>query len=234
VTTPEDERLTENKEIQMKLRTRPKKAGSQPSVNPLDREETEQAGDDEQSEPDPATIDATRSGESSEAERETNRRPALIHVLAYGLLPGFALLLALGAGFLKWHDSAVRDSELAGIESVQAAKDSTAALLSYGPKSVDKDLTAARDRLTGNFRDSYTSLINDVVIPGAKQKQISAIATIPAAASVSADEGHAVVLVFVNQRTIVGNGAPTDSASTVRATLEKIDGRWLISDFEPI
>ena len=48
------------------------------------------------------------------------------------------------------------------------------------------ELHAARDLLTGDFRDSYTSLTNDVVIPGAKQKQISAVATVPAAASVSA------------------------------------------------
>ena len=82
---------------------------------------------------------------------------------------------------------------------MQAAKDSTIALLSYKPDTVEQQLTAARDLLTGDFRDSYTSLTNDVVIPGAKQKQISAVATVPAMASVSANPRHAVVLVFVNQ-----------------------------------
>jgi len=108
------------------------------------------------------------------------------------------------------------------------------ALLSYRPDSVEKDLTAARDRLTGGFRDSYTSLTNDVVIPGARQKQISAVATVPAAASVSVNENHAVVLVFVNQSAIVGKDAPTDTASTVKVTVDKIGGRWLISGFDPI
>ena len=47
------------------------------------------------------------------------------------------------------------------------------------------------------------------MIPGAKQKQISAVANVPAVASVSANPDHAVVLVFVNQTVIVGDGAPT-------------------------
>jgi Mce-associated membrane protein len=72
------------------------------------------------------------------------------------------------------------------------------------------------------------------VIPGAKQKQISAVATVPAMASVSADPRHAVVLVFVNQTVVVGQDAPTDTASSVRVTLDKVGDRWLISKFDPV
>jgi len=119
------------------------------------------------------------------------------------------------------------------IESVRVATDGTVALLSYKPETVEKDLGAARDRLAGNFKDSYTSLTRDVVIPGSKQKQISAVATVPAAASVSVTENHAVVLVFDNQTVVIGNDAPTDTA-TVRVTLDRIHGRWLISQFDPV
>ena len=155
-------------------------------------------------------------------------------MFAFGVLPAVALLLALGAGYLKWMDNSVRDSEIARDESTQAAKDSTIALLSYKPDTVEQQLGAARDLLTGDFRDSYTSLTNDVVIPGAKQKQISAVATVPAVASVSANPSHAVVLVFVNQTVIVGQTAPTDTASSVRVTLDKVGNRWLISKFDPV
>jgi Mce-associated membrane protein len=117
---------------------------------------------------------------------------------------------------------------------MQAAKDSTIALLSYKPETVEQQLGAARDLLTGDFRDSYTSLTHDVVIPGAKQKQISAVATVPAVASVSANPNRAVVLVFVNQTVIVGQDAPTDTASSVRVTLDKVGDRWLISKFDPV
>ena len=162
------------------------------------------------------------------------RRVNWSRVLAFGVLPVLALGLAVAAGFLKFQESSSSADELARIESVQAAKDSTTTLLSYKPDSVEQQLGAGKELLTGTFRDSYTSLTNDVVIPGAKQKQISAAASVPAVASVLAEPHHAVVLAFVNQRVTVGTGAPTDTASSVKVTLDKIGDRWLISDFQPV
>jgi Mce-associated membrane protein len=181
-------------------------------------------------------------GNSADADEPTPDGPKARRVLgiawgrvvAFGLLPAVAMMLAAAAGFLKWQDSSVRDSEAARIESVQAAADSTIKILSYRPDTVDRDLDAGRDRLTGAFRDAYTSLTNDVVKPGSKQKQISAVATVPAAASISATENHAVVLVFVNQTIIVGNDAPSSTTSSVKVTLEKRGDRWLISGFDPV
>lgn len=173
---------------------------------------------------------AATESEASSAQRGIN----WTRVLAYGVLPGLVLVLVLVAGMLKWQDETVRAAEAAAIESVEVAKDSTVALLSYKPESVDRDLAAARDLLTGNFRDSYAQLTDDVVIPGSKQKQITAVATVPAAASVSATPKHAVVVVFVNQTTTIGQDRPTDSTSSVRVTLDKVGERWLVSGFDPI
>jgi len=150
------------------------------------------------------------------------------------VLPGLALLLAGAAGFAKWQDSSARASQTARIESVAAAKDSTIALLSYKADTVEKDLDAAKSRLTGTFKDSYSQLINDVVIPGAKQQHVSTTATVPAAASVSATPDHAVTLLFVNQSATVDKSPPTDTTSSVRVTLDKVGGRWLISGFDPV
>lgn len=155
-------------------------------------------------------------------------------VVAFGVLPALALLLALAAGALKYQDNSVADSSRAGIESAQAAKDATVAILSYTPDKVEEQLNGARNLLSGDFQESYTGLINDVVIPGAKQKQISAVATVPGASVVSAEPNHAVVLVFVNQTVVVGTDAPTSTASSVSVTLDKVDGKWLISAFEPV
>jgi Mce-associated membrane protein len=176
---------------------------------------------------------------ATEPAHKPGKRIQWARVLAFGVLPALALLLALGAGYLKYMDDSARVDDIGNPkspahEAMQAAKDSTAALLSYKPDTVQQQLTAARDLLTGDFRDSYTSLTNDVVIPGAKQKQISAVATVPASALVSADAHHAVVLVFVNQTVIVGQDAPTDTASSVRVTLDKIGDHWLISKFDPV
>ena len=169
-----------------------------------------------------------------EARAAARRRPNWQRILAYGILSGLALTLAIADGTLKYLGSSASHDLRAEVESVQAAKDSTVAMLSYRPDTVEQNLSAARDRMTGAFRDSYASLTHDVVIPGAKQRQISAVATVSAVASVSATATHAVVLVFVNQTTIVGNDPPSSTASSVRVTLEKVQDRWLISQFDPV
>lgn len=190
--------------------------------------------------PDGASCDDTETlganGVEARAAKRRIKRPAINgpRALVFGMLPILALLLASTAAFLKWQDSWTRASALAGIESVAAAKESTVAILSYQPQTVDKDLEAARDRLTGAFKDSYSQLIHDVVIPGAKKQHISAIATVAAAASVSAIPHHGVALLFVNQTVTVGNDSPTETASAVRVTLDKRGGRWLISGFDPV
>jgi Mce-associated membrane protein len=149
-------------------------------------------------------------------------------------LPVLALLLALGVGYLKWLDGTARASRAAAEESMRAASDSTIAILSYKPETVDQDLKAAADRLAEPFRQQYTQLVTDVVAPGAKQQHISAVATVPAAASVWATGKQAVVLVFVDQTTTIGTDAPTQSTSSVRVSLNKVDGRWLITQFDPV
>ena len=188
-------------------------------------------------------VEDERAGETATDvdEQEHDEQPARAlrrirwsRLIAYALLPALALGLASAAGFLKWQDASVRDAAVARAESLHAATEGTIALLSYRPDTVQKDLEAARGRLTGTFLNAYTQLTHDVVIPGAKQKQISAVATVPGAASTSASANHAVVLLLVNQTIIVGQDAPTSSASSVRVTLDKIGGRWLISQFDPV
>jgi Mce-associated membrane protein len=201
-------------------------------------EPAEDSGEDSEPAEESSTEPAEDSGEDSEPAA-ANRRIDWSRVVAYGVLPAVALLLAMAAGYLKWEDNSARDTDITSAQSpaseaMRTAKDSTIAMLSYKPDTVDKQLNDARNLLTGEFRDSYTSLINDVVIPGAKQKQISAVASVPALASVSADPNHAVVLVFVNQTVVVGQSAPTDTASSVRVTMEKVGGRWLIAKFDPV
>lgn len=172
--------------------------------------------------------------ETTEALAGPMRRFSWKRTFAYAALPAAALVLALVAAVLKWQVGSAAGSQAAGAQSTQAAKERTIAMLSYHPDTVDKDLSAAANGMTGKFRDDYTQLIKDVVIPGAKQKKISSVATVPAAASVSATPNHAVVMLFVNQTTVIGADTPTDTASSVRVTLDKVHERWLVSHFDPI
>lgn len=184
-----------------------------------------------------AAVDADLDVDDSEAKPKParERRPiAWPRVLAYGIVPGLALVLGLGAGYLRWSAGSSDDLEAAGTESVQAAREDAVALLSYRSGSVDQDLAAARERLTGEFKDAYTELTRQVVIPGAKEKHISSVAKATAAASVSVTTSHAVALVFVDQTVTIGDGAPTDTKPVVRMTLDKVNGRWLVSRFDPV
>jgi Mce-associated membrane protein len=157
-----------------------------------------------------AVDEATDSDCAERADAETvldtselpRRRFSWARVTAYGLLPGLALVLALAAGYLKWQADSASQAQEATIQSVQAASEGTVAMLSYRPETVDKGLTAVRDRLTAPLRDQYSKLTHDVVIPGAKQKNISATATVPAAGSVSASGNH----VTLGRRSGLPNG----------------------------
>jgi Mce-associated membrane protein len=182
---------------------------------------------------DEGDIEESDAADDGEAPAEERSRIDWRRLLV-AALPALVLILALGVGYLKWLDGKERESRIAAEQSVKAASESTIAILSYKPETVDQDLKAAADRLTAGFRQQYTQLVTDVVAPGAKQQHITAVATVPAAASVIATGKQAVVLVFVDQTTTIGNDPPTQSTSSVRVTLDKIDGKWLISQFDPV
>ncbi|OBI70543.1 hypothetical protein A5706_09820 [Mycobacterium sp. E796] len=164
--------------------------------------------------------------------RERKKRWAPI--AAFWMLPTLALVLALVTAFLKWQEAVMHESAAARAESIEAAKGTVVALLSYKPETVDKDLAAAAPRLTGSFRRQYEDLINKVVIPGSHQQHISTVATVPAASAVSASGDRAVLLLYVDQTTTVGDKPPTDLQSTVRVTMNKVNDRWMMSEFDPV
>lgn len=144
-----------------------------------------------------------------------------------------ALVLLIAASWLFWDGASRRAAQEDGAAAVQAAREAIPVILSYQPSTAEKDLpAAARDRLTGKFLDSYTQLITTVVIPDAKQKSVSASAKVPAAAVVSADSGHAVVLAYVDQTLTAGTAPPVQTNTSVRVTMDKVDGRWMISGFD--
>lgn len=148
--------------------------------------------------------------------------------------PLLAVLLVASGVWLWWDASQRRAAEAAAAESVRSATESVVAMLSYRPETAEEQLTAARDRMTGRFLDDYTQLVTTVVIPEATAERVTARAEVVAAASVSADSDHAVVLAFVNQTRTVGAEKPVVLRSTARVSLDRVDGRWLIAGFDAI
>ena len=126
------------------------------------------------------------------------------------------------------------DSALARQVVLDVAKSSTAKLLSYTPQNVDSELSNAAKLTTGAFRDSYTRLTHETVIPGAREKHITAAAEVPAVAVESLTASTATLIVFINQTVTVGSEKATDTASSVRMRLEEVNGSWLIAAFDPL
>src|ERR1700748_626135 len=86
--------------------------------------------------------DAGAEDDDAEAPIERSSRLPLTRLLVAGL-PVLALILALGVGYLKWLDGTARESRAAADASVKAASESTVAILSHKPETVDHDLKAA-------------------------------------------------------------------------------------------
>lgn len=151
-----------------------------------------------------------------------------------------ALALVAAAGLTAWMFFGVykadQETDAAAQQAaIKAASDGTVALLSYSPESLDKDFAAAKSKLTGSFLSYYTQFTEQIVAPAAKQKAVKTQAAVVRAALSEMHPDSAVVLVFINQTT-QSKDRPDASFinSAVRVTMQRIDGGWLISSFDPV
>lgn len=118
---------------------------------------------------------------------------------------------------------------------IDAASRGSVALLSYAPATLEQDLATARAQLTGDFLDYYSQFVDQFVAPAAKQRDIKATASVVRAAAVDVVSNTAEVLIFVNQETSSRDTAvPAQASSSVRVGMTKVDGKWLISSFDPV
>jgi Mce-associated membrane protein len=156
---------------------------------------------------------------------------------------GIAVLvvaLAASAGVAAWlYFSQYRpDQQIDAAVSktaLDAATNGTVALLSYAPDSLDKDFASAKSHLTGDFLSYYTQFTEQIVTPAAQQKAVKTTASVVRAAVSELQPNSAVVLVFVNQTTTSKeNPDGAFAVSSVKVSLNKVDGTWLISSFDPV
>ena len=155
-----------------------------------------------------------------------------------------AVLLALAfvaaAGLTAWmffftYQPDRETDDAVAKSAIQAAKDGTVAILSYAPESLDKDFATAKSKLTGDFLSYYTQFTEQIVTPAAKQKSVKTEASVVRAAVSELHPDSAVVLVFINQTTQSADRPDASFInSSVRVTLKKVDGAWLISSFDPV
>jgi len=174
----------------------------------------------------------TASGEE-QPRRKTLPRRWLVPIV-------LVVLLLASAGVASWAYLAQQrpdqqTNDVVAAQTIKAASEGTVALLSYSPDTLDKDFTAAKGHLTGDFLSYYTQFTQDIVSPAAKQKQVKTSAVVVKAAVSELKPDSAVVLVFLNQTT-TSKDSPDGSfsGSAVKVALTKLNGAWLISAFDPV
>lgn len=150
----------------------------------------------------------------------------------WGAVP---VLLACAAGGLWWHNQHEQSVEASSVAALDAAQKGTAQVLSYEPATVDANLAAAGNSLTGRFKDDFAALARDLIAPTAKKDNVKTRADVVSSSVVSAEDERVVTLVFVNQTTQSNvTPEPRVDGSRLKVTLEKVGDRWLISDLVPV
>lgn len=150
-----------------------------------------------------------------------------------------SLLLISGAGtawlyFKEYLPDKRTDARVASAV-VNAASDGTVALLSYSPDTLDKDFAAAKSHLSGDFLSYYNQFTEQIVAPAAKQKSLKTNARVLGAAVSDLHPDSAVVLVLVDQSTTSKDDPdPAMASSSVLVSLTKVNGKWLITKFDPV
>jgi Mce-associated membrane protein len=160
-------------------------------------------------------------------------RPRHGAILIAGLVVAAAGLAGWAYGYQYRPDQ--QSDDPAAQTAMRAAADGTAALLTYGPDSVNQDFASAKKHLTGDFLSYYSKFTEKVVAPAAKGKGVKTTASVVQAAVSEIHPDSAVVLLFVNQATTSKDRPePSLTASSVVVRLAKIDGQWLIAKFDPV
>lgn len=142
--------------------------------------------------------------------------------------------LGFGAGYFYFvYRPDLQTDRAARHDVIKAASDGAVALLSYSPETLERDFSNAKSRLTESYLTYYQQFADQIVGPAAQRGQVTTTATVIRAAVSEMNPNSAVVLVFVKQKTASKEKPqPILTSSSVRITLAKVKGSWLIEKFE--
>lgn len=178
----------------------------------------------------------TADDSAEQAERSEPRAPRKVKVVPIVLIS--LLLISGGAAawlyFTQYRPDKQTDANVANAV-ISAASDGAVAMLSYSPDSLDKDFANAKSHLSGDFLSYYNQFTEQIVAPAAKQKSLKTNARVLGAAVQELHPDSAVVLVLIDQSTTSkDNPDPAMASSSVLVSLTRVNGKWLITKFDPV
>ena len=152
-----------------------------------------------------------------------------------------ALLVPVGVSFAVWRTQAARAEEVrAGRaldrEALEAARRETLVLTSIDYRRADEYAAAVERGSTGAFLAEFKKTEKDAVAFIKRNRSVQ-VPTIPeggiALLERRGDEAQLIVAMDV-QVTNSSAEKPQRSDYRLRVTMSKVDGRWRISDMEPV
>ena len=205
------------------------------SESPLDDAETAHEDPDSQSiGTEAASVDQSRPDRAAAIDRVASR--LLAHwgsiLLTASVIAAVALTACL---FVLQYRPDRQLDDAAAQRAIQAASEGAVAALSYSSENMDRDFARARSHLTGDFLAYYDKFTKAIVIPTVQEKHLAQTAAVVRAAVSELGPDSAVVLVFLNETT-TGKDKPQPliTPSSVKITLTKVRGSWLISKLDPV
>jgi Mce-associated membrane protein len=143
-----------------------------------------------------------------------------------------ALLACAALGYRAHAASQLDGARSAGLE---AARSAAPVFMAYDHHHLDRDFARAKKLLTGEFQKEYADTTTHVVKPSATKTRAVVVAEVRAASVVSATPDRVVALLFVNQTTTSNRARePRTDLSRVVMTVDRTNGRWLVSKLDAL
>jgi Mce-associated membrane protein len=154
------------------------------------------------------------------------------------LIRGWSVLLVLlvvGTSWLWWQNRQADAIDEARAEALAEARTKVASVLSYNHRTVEADIAASAEYLTGDAKRQFEATTAQWVVPASLDAEITNTAEVVDAGVVSATEDRVETLVFVTQITVSkATDEPKISGSRLAVTMTREGDSWLISVLDPI
>lgn len=146
-------------------------------------------------------------------------------------------VIAVLAGYQSWLLYQHHRTDAAAGEALGTAAEFAETLTTASPATIDQQITGILDGSTGGFHERYATQSSELRAL-LLANQVTTTGSVVNSAVKSADAGSATVLLFVRQTftSTTVKGAPAEPPADVTPmaiTLQKVAGRWLVSDVIP-
>ncbi|MER5674732.1 hypothetical protein [Pseudonocardia alni] len=205
---------------------------------------TDRAGAVAVTDPGPATNPAADAGEGGDTTGTRTGRGARLRAALGAARRGLSrrrrtllwtttvvsvLLLVAAAVLYAAVVRPAQQTEQARVDGLAAARTGVEQVLSYQPASKDADVARARGLVTGDFGRQFDSVLDSVVRP-ALDRGVGTRTVVTRAGVVSADADRVTALLYFTQEAARTGEPPRTTAGRAEVTVQRVDGRWLVSD----